>query len=386
MVEACAERKGEASVPGGGSTVLIIDDNPVNVRLLESMLKMEGMVPLAAMSGPDGRQLAGRSSPDIILLDIMMPGESGFDACRLLKADPRTAGIPVIFLSAVSDAGSKARGLGLGAVDYITKPFNKVEVLARIRRHLETRDVYEGIIVAQAERLRQIREAQQAILLEPEDLPAAGFGVRYIPVLEAGGDFYDVFPAGEDAFGYLVADISGHDIKASCNTFALKALISQNAGSGAPPEETMQVVNEVFTRLMKDGEHLTACFAQLDRRRARLTVVSAGHPPVLYLPAGGGVKVLESAGDILGAFERVSFEPAVEPVRRGERFFLYTDGLIERFGERARSREEGLQELMEGCRRTRALPIGEAVREIAASLFPDREALQDDVLILGVQI
>jgi len=366
--------------------VLIIDDNPSNIRLLEAILRTEGYVPLAALDGREGRELARRRRPSVILLDIMMPGESGFDACRLLKSDPLTADIPVIFVTAVDDVGSKIKGLALGAVDYITKPFDKFEVIARVQRHLETRDTYRYIIEAQAERLRQVREAQQAILVRPQDLPEANFAVRYLPILEAGGDFYDVFSSGPDVFGFFVADISGHDIRTSYNTFALKALISQNTGSATAPGETMRIVNQVFTRLLRDGEYLTACYARLDRGAGELTLVNAGHCPPVYIDARGDVQTLEAKGDILGAFETVSFEPLSLAVSGGGRVFFYTDGLIERYGENRRRREDGMVDLIEACVETRNLPIGPAVREVVAAICPDEKALQDDVLLLGVDL
>ncbi len=374
--------------PDDGETpaVLIIDDNPSNIRLLEAILRTEGYVPLAALDGREGRELARRRRPSVILLDIMMPGESGFDACRLLKSDPLTADIPVLFVTAVDDVGSKIKGLALGAVDYITKPFDKFEVIARVQRHLETRDTYRYIIEAQAERLRQVREAQQAILVRPQDLPDANFAVRYLPILEAGGDFYDVFSSGPDVFGFFVADISGHDIRTSYNTFALKALISQNTGSATAPGETMRIVNQVFTRLLRDGEYLTACYARLDRGARELTLVNAGHCPPVYIDARGDVQTLEAKGDILGAFETVSFDPLSLAVSGGGRAFFYTDGLIERYGEHRRRREDGMVDLIEACVETRNLPIGPAVREIVSAICPDEKALQDDVLLLGVDL
>jgi len=376
----------EKSGTGETPAVLIIDDNPSNIRLLEAILKTEGYVPLAALDGQEGRELARRKRPAIILLDIMMPGESGFDACRMLKSDPLTADIPVIFVTAVDDVGSKIKGLTLGAVDYITKPFDKFEVVARVQRHLETRDTYQYIIEAQAERLRQVREAQQAILVRPEDVPEANFAVRYVPILEAGGDFYDVFSSGPDVFGFFVADISGHDIRTSYNTFALKALISQNTGNGTTPGETMQIINQVFTRLLRDGEYLTACYARLDRGAKQLTLINAGHCPAIYIDARGDVQTLEAKGDILGAFEAVSFEPLSLTVSEGGRVFFYTDGLIERYGENRRQREDGMVDLIEACVETRNLPIGSAVREIVTGICPDERALQDDVLLLGVDL
>jgi sigma-B regulation protein RsbU (phosphoserine phosphatase) len=210
--------------------------------------------------------------------------------------------------------------------------------------------------------------------------------VNYIPIIEAGGDFYDVFPVADGVFGYFAADFSGHDIRASYNTFALKALISQNIGPQIAPEETMRIINQVFTSLMKNGEHLTGVYARLDRRIPELTVVNAGHLPVLYLNRDGAIQPLAAEGDILGVFEDVLFEPLSVKVQSGDRFFLFTDGLLEVFGEDPRSREEGLDALMACCVDTRDLPIDRAVDEIMSLICPDRKRLQDDVLLLGTEV
>jgi sigma-B regulation protein RsbU (phosphoserine phosphatase) len=383
MSTAQMEIRGTAGVKG---TILLVDDHPVNIRLLEKILGAAGYRTLAAENGPTGRDLAVSRLPDLILLDIMMPGESGFESCEKLKKDPRTAHIPIIFLSAKADVESKVTGLSLGAVDYMTKPFDKTEVLARVSRHLETRDAYRTIIELQAAKLKQVHEAQQAILPRPVEFPGASFGVNYIPIIEAGGDFYDVFPVADGVFGYFAADFSGHDIRASYNTFALKALISQNIGPQIAPEETMRIINQVFTSLMKNGEHLTGVYARLDRRIPELTVVNAGHLPVLYLNRDGAIQPLAAEGDILGVFEDVLFEPLSVKVQSGDRFFLFTDGLLEVFGDDPRSREEGLDALMACCVDTRDLPIDRAVDEIMSLICPDRKRLQDDVLLLGTEV
>ncbi len=121
-------------------TILVIDDNSANRRLVEAIFTREGFRVLTADDGPKGRALAQTELPDLILLDIMMPGENGFDTCVALKEEPRTSGIPVIFLSASVSTADQARGRALGAVDYITKPFNLMEVLARVRMHLKPRN------------------------------------------------------------------------------------------------------------------------------------------------------------------------------------------------------------------------------------------------------
>ena len=100
--------------------ILIVDDETINVETLAWMLKEAGFTPLRAASGPAGRRMAADEQPELIILDIMMPGESGFETCAKLTADPATTDIPIIFISGLDDVENKVRGLKLGAVDYIT--------------------------------------------------------------------------------------------------------------------------------------------------------------------------------------------------------------------------------------------------------------------------
>ncbi|MBF0230425.1 MAG: response regulator [Desulfamplus sp.] len=118
-------------------TILIIDDNPTNLGVLTENLKSWGFDFMVARNGESGVQKAIKGKPDFILLDIYMPGMDGFEVCEKLKTDPATSSIPIIFLTADSDQTDKIKGLQMGAVDYITKPFQPEEVLARINRHLE---------------------------------------------------------------------------------------------------------------------------------------------------------------------------------------------------------------------------------------------------------
>jgi adenylate cyclase len=117
-------------------TILVVDDTPANVQLLGDVLGAEYRTK-AATSGERALRIAqSDDAPDLILLDVMMPGMSGHEVCRLLKADPRTAGIPVIFVTAMNEVDDETHGLELGAVDYITKPISAPIVLARVRTHL----------------------------------------------------------------------------------------------------------------------------------------------------------------------------------------------------------------------------------------------------------
>jgi two-component system NtrC family sensor kinase len=123
--------------PTQAGTILVVDDNPTNIQVLFDVLSEMGYRVAIAKSGEAALQRLQSYHPDIILLDVMMPGIDGFETCQRLKADPATCDIPVIFMTALSETVDKVKGLSLGAVDYITKPIQHEEALARIRVHLQ---------------------------------------------------------------------------------------------------------------------------------------------------------------------------------------------------------------------------------------------------------
>ncbi|NES22221.1 MAG: response regulator [Symploca sp. SIO3E6] len=121
--------------------ILIVDDNPTNLEVLSESLSSAGFEVAVAIDGESAIEQAEYNPPELILLDVMMPGIDGFETCRCLKTNPRTQDIPVIFMTALADTVDKVKGLSLGAVDYITKPFQKEEVLARVTVHLKLRNL-----------------------------------------------------------------------------------------------------------------------------------------------------------------------------------------------------------------------------------------------------
>jgi diguanylate cyclase (GGDEF)-like protein len=121
------------------SVILIVDDNPTNLSVLSNALKSAGFKTRVAMDGASAIEQVNEDPPELILLDVQMPGIDGFETCTRLKAHPNTQDIPVIFITASADVDHKVKGLSVGAVDYITKPFQYEEVLARVKVHLELR-------------------------------------------------------------------------------------------------------------------------------------------------------------------------------------------------------------------------------------------------------
>jgi DNA-binding NtrC family response regulator len=162
-----------------GPQILLVDDNPTNLQVLYQTLDGQGYRLLAAKSGKDALSIAERVAPDLIMLDVMMPGMDGFETCARLKAGPRTRGSAVIFLSALTEASDKVRGLELGAVDFVNKPFQAEEVIARVRTHLTIRDLEKRLrtrndeleheLTVAQELLREARQRTDGILLGDSD-------------------------------------------------------------------------------------------------------------------------------------------------------------------------------------------------------------------------
>ncbi|MEM7541903.1 MAG: response regulator [Pseudomonadota bacterium] len=152
------------------STILIVDDQPANIRILGEALMGHHTV-VAATDGFTALELAARDDrPDLILLDVLMAGMDGFEVCERLKAQENTAGIPVIFITELSDESNEERGLSIGAVDYMYKPVNPAIVRARVNIHLELKRHRDFLELMLEKRTHDLATAQREALARLEDI------------------------------------------------------------------------------------------------------------------------------------------------------------------------------------------------------------------------
>lgn len=366
-------------------SVLAVDDNLLNLKLIEKSLAKEGYLVYVADNGPGARAIAEKKQPDLILLDIEMPGESGFEVITELKKNAKTAMIPVVFLTALSQVDAKLKGFELGAVDYITKPFHPREVLARVRIQLKLSIATNSLIQEQAAKLRQVARAQEAMLPRTCDFPHARFGVYYKALQEAGGDFYDILNISEMITGYFVADFSGHDIEASYMTPSVKALLAQNCTPVYSPLESMGIINDVLVEILPGGKYLTACYLHLNRATMVASIISAGHPPVVCMPKGGAPYPMEAEGDILGMFSDARFGLTRMAVSKGDRFFIYSDGLVES-AEHKINWVTGADSLLPVYQVTDKISYGDAPSKVIEQIFGNDSCPEDDIVLLCVEV
>lgn len=318
-------------------SILLVDDNPTNLQVLFQTLEGVGCKLLIAKNGEMALSIAGKALPDLILLDIMMPDIDGYEVCRRLKNNPATSDIPVIFLSALGDTGDKVKGLQLGAVDYITKPFQPDEVIARVNTHLTIHRLKREV-ESQKDQLEHelevVSEVQRKLL--PKQLPVIdGFklDVHYETSRYAGGDYYDVVELPDNGWGFLIADAEGHSAPAAVLMAMTCALFRAYSGSAADPAKVIGYLNKYLCKVAEPS-FMTALYAYYDAHEHTMRIARAGHPlPMIFRDSEKKATELTCPGVYPLGIEPYDIEIPVTETRLepGDRFLVYTDGLTERF-------------------------------------------------------
>jgi len=314
-------------------TVLLVDDTPANIRIANSILKDIYTIRVAT-NGAKALELARVTPPpDLILLDVMMPEMDGYEVCAQLKRSPDTRDIPVIFLTGQTEVEDETRGFGVGAVDYIHKPFSPTVVQARVRTHLLLRGIREQLaaqLLTIQKELETARQIQLSIL--PSEIPKVGgldIAARYVPMTSVAGDFYDFIVVDEKHIGILVADVSGHGMPAALIASMLKIALSVQVAHAADPAQVLVGINQA---LCGKFEHhfITAAYLFVDMQKRSLTYAGAGHPPLLlWSGSSEGVRAVLENGLFLGMFSLATYSSVELPLRAGDRILLYTDGIPE---------------------------------------------------------
>jgi len=317
--------------------ILLIDDTPANIQILFELFRGEYDT-FFATSGQEGIEVARRELPDLILLDVMMPGMDGYESCACLKADPLTAGIPVIFVTAMGEEEDETRGLDAGAIDYLSKPISPPIVKARVRNHLELkrgRDLLEQVgreLVTKNETLEKERTLAHNLLTKilPDRLNLHGFStaVHFRPSDRIGGDFFDGWNDGDNAH-FLIGDISGHSISAALLMAVCKGLFMSLGQGTSDPGEIVAAANRILCRMLIDsGMYLTVTYLYCDRQKGVLRLASAGHC-TSYLYTAAGRTGMDATGPPLGWDPDDCWAVSEYPFATGDSIVLYTDGLLE---------------------------------------------------------
>jgi sigma-B regulation protein RsbU (phosphoserine phosphatase) len=392
--------------------ILIVDDDATNLHVLREALKGLGHKLIVGTSGEAALSLARKHRPELILLDVMMPGMDGFEVCRTLKADPATRDLAVIFLTALDQTEDKVRGFDAGAVDYVAKPFQPEEIIARVTTHLTMQRLQRNLARANREledanqRMRKDLEAaarvQSAHL--PHTIPPSGpvrFEWRYHPCDELAGDLLNVFVLDPRHIGFYVLDVTGHGVPAALLSVAVSRSLAPRADldtvvtkrdpdSGeartVEPAEVLGRLNAMYPSDEGAGLIFTIVYGIVDFEKGELRYASAGHPGPVVLHPDGTVETLDSTGVPISVVDDARFEQRRLPLGVGMRIYLFSDGLYE---ERDQEREMfGLERLVDALRRSPEQPLARVIDDTIEQIARWRGVgqLSDDVAVLALEI
>jgi serine phosphatase RsbU (regulator of sigma subunit) len=319
--------------PAERKLILIVDDTPLNIGVISGALR-DFYKTKVATNGERALALAGaEEKPDLILLDVMMPGMDGYEVCSRLKADPSTREIPVIFLTGQTGAEDETRGFDVGAVDYVHKPFSPAVVKARVRSHIMLREARAQLaaqLLALNNELEMARQIQLSILPHSVPrVPGLDIAARFLPMTSVAGDYYDFIQVDDAHLGILIADVSGHGLPSALIASMLQVALTGQAHHAARPAEVLAGLNRALCGKFTHN-FVTAAYVYLDLEKQLMRYAGAGHPPVLQWRNSTGTiaKVLEN-GLVLGMFDEATYEALELILEPGDRHVLYTDGVVE---------------------------------------------------------
>jgi sigma-B regulation protein RsbU (phosphoserine phosphatase) len=314
---------------------LLVDDAKANLDILVEGLKSDHKLSLA-LSGEMALQAAARTPPDLVLLDIVMPGMDGYEVCRRLRKMPETAEVPIMFLSSLEEVQNKARGFEAGANDYLTKPFEMLEVKARVRSLLKAKAYSDGAKEQIASELRVAREIQMGML--PHDFAGVEraygvtFGAVLEPAREVGGDLYGVCAAGPERLVVFLGDVSGKGIPASMFMVRAISLARLLARDTPEPERILARLNDELAADNPSGMFVTFLCAVFEPGSRRLALANGGHCRPVLLPAGEPPRwAVKDLGTDLGFEPGLEFERTELRLHDGDALVLYSDGVSEAF-------------------------------------------------------
>jgi sigma-B regulation protein RsbU (phosphoserine phosphatase) len=397
--------------------LLVVDDDENNRDMLSRRLQRRGFHVAVASDGFEALESIARESFDLILLDIQMPGMSGFEVLKSVRADQSPSRLPIIIATARTDRQDVVEALSLGANDYVTKPLDFEVVVARVDTQLSQKRAMDRILALeddlrrrnveleeQNKRMRRSLDAaaamQQALLPSgPLGVPGLEFACVFNPCDELGGDILNVFPIGNSQVAMYLLDVSGHGVPAALLSVTLSRILNLVAGQSSlvarygsnglearPPGEVVRQLNQRFQMEATQDQYFTLFYGVFDLKLRQLQYVSAGHPPAIVIPGAGESRFAKAEGFAVGWFSDSDFDEHTLKLEEGDRLFVYSDGILDTMG--SGTEPFGRERLARTFRETRSAPLEQSLKGMVDALnaFRGTTSLLDDVSALAIEI
>ncbi|PGS96579.1 fused response regulator/phosphatase [Bacillus tropicus] len=375
-------------------SILIVDDNPVNIFVIKKILKQAGYQDLVSLNSAQelfeyihfGKDSSRHNEIDLILLDIMMPEIDGLEVCRRLQKEEKFKDIPIIFVTALEDANKLAEALDIGAMDYITKPINKVELLARMRVALRLKSELNWH-KEQEENLRNeldlATQVQRNLLSSPLREDHIKIEASYLPSFKLAGDMYYWYKIDENRYGIILLDVMGHGISASLVCMFISSVLRETIKCLIDPELVMKDLNKYMTLLHNENDNIpyyfTAIYLVVNTEDRTIEYVNAGHPSGYVLVDETNVVELNRGSCAVGFFDEIKVEKTVISFEKNAQIVLFTDGVLEAIASDEFEAEEKLRTFTER-------KWGELEEEIGGFYKEEqKQAQSDDMCLIMIQ-
>ncbi|MGE7929095.1 SpoIIE family protein phosphatase [Lysinibacillus xylanilyticus] len=342
-------------------TILLVDDNQVNLFVIEKVLKNAGYDNCVSLTSAyelfDYLQLDAPNpkgnSVDLILLDIMMPEIDGIEACKRIKQNKRLKDIQIIFVTALDDKNKLAEALDIGGVDYITKPINKTELLARIRVALRLKAELDWHTQQEKKiqyELDLATHVQRSLLSAPLNEANIQIEVSYLPSSNLAGDMYYWHKIDDQRYAIILLDMMGHGIPAALVCMFISSVLREAVKQLVDPELVIKELNRYMTLLHNGKEdnlfYFTAIYLVIDTEQKTIEYVNAGHPSGYALVDKNTLVPLKRGSCAVGFFDEIDVQKQIIQYNEDVQLILYTDGVLEAMGPCEMESEKHLQTLI----------------------------------------
>ena len=390
-----------------------MDDEPVNIQLLQNQLMLHNYQIQTAHDGLQALALLASTQPDLILLDLMMPKMSGYEVCRKIRAKHDAVILPVIMLTAKNQITDLVQGLDCGANDYLTKPFHKEELLARVQTHIQFASAVRNLKQQEHFKLElETAKHVQALFIPDRDpqLPGIDIASFYHAASQTGGDWYDYrYRQDQQTLDILIGDVTGHGVPAALITAVVNSFYRtleqhrqamQQLGNTEDhllePTYLLHQLNSVLHYITTNSYNMTFFYSSLDLRTKVLTYTSAAHVPCyVYRPEkfnaiqhGKAIKrsilSLTTPGAILGKLPDQHYQLDHYQLQTDDVLIWFTDGLTENKNEQGKmfgNRE--LKGVVKSSAHLNAQQIKDNIIDAAYHHYGDTPCDDDVTLIVG---
>ncbi|MGO4537535.1 PP2C family protein-serine/threonine phosphatase [Paenibacillus sp. 2TAB19] len=375
-------------------SILIVDDNATNQLIVKAILNKAGYDDLRMASSAMelygllgiGNDVDPEAQAELILMDLMMPEIDGLEACKRILADERYRDVPIIFVTAVGDSSKMAEAMDAGASDYVMKPINKMELLARIRSALRLKkeiDWHKERDKRIKYKLELAKQVQRNVLSHPIDDANVEINAIYQPSSELAGDFYAWYRIDQTRYGVILLDMMGHGIASSLVCMYISSVLRDMITRVSDPEQVMRELNRYMKRLyMKDellNYYFTAIYLVLDTEERTIEYVNAGHPPGIMLQQGKTIRLTEGCCAI-GLFDTIDIQKGIIQYDDSMKLVLFTDGLLDTIDY------EGSEEASNRIEQLLAEHSGKGIQGMCEALIPEQigDNQRDDICLVMI--